>query len=214
MSKTKSNPGLGRAFYFFGKFRSKILAARSEREHPGSFILKRDGYWYVLKSKVRTRTRKNPEFDNIYLDDMDINELWDFWSKTNSVRPIRFARELFPSQPKGYVETTKNLGHYAANRATAMRLRLEGNITTAMEYEKIAERIYNKLPSYAHWNPRKKKSRHIKNPSKDILIYGRVLKIFAQKTEGPYKGQRFVHTFKKGAQMLGMPDGSIRIVRP
>jgi hypothetical protein len=52
------------------------------------------------------------------------------------------------------------------------------------------------------------------NPKRGTLIYGRVLKIFAQKTSGPYKGQRFVHTFKRGAIMLGMPDGSLRIVHP
>jgi hypothetical protein len=54
------------------------------------------------------------------------------------------------------------------------------------------------------------------NPGKrkPVLIYGRVLKIFAQKTEGPFKGQRFVHTFKPGAIMVGMPDGSLRISHP
>jgi hypothetical protein len=50
--------------------------------------------------------------------------------------------------------------------------------------------------------------------SKETLIYGRVLKIFAQKTSGPYKGQRFVHTFKRGAIMVGMPDGSLKIMHP
>jgi hypothetical protein len=53
-----------------------------------------------------------------------------------------------------------------------------------------------------------------KGKRKPVLIYGRVLKIFAQKTEGPFKGQRFVHTFKPGAVMVGMPDGSLRISHP
>jgi hypothetical protein len=52
------------------------------------------------------------------------------------------------------------------------------------------------------------------NPRKGVLIYGRVLKIYAQKTTGRYRGQRFVHTFKRGALMVGMPDGSLRIVHP
>jgi hypothetical protein len=47
-----------------------------------------------------------------------------------------------------------------------------------------------------------------------VLIYGRVLKIFAEKTEGPYKGQQFVHTFQRGAIMVGMPDGTLRISHP
>jgi hypothetical protein len=62
---------------------------------------------------------------------------------------------------------------------------------------------------------RLKQARAIKpNPRRGVLIYGRVLKVFAQKTAGPFKGQRFVHTFKPGAVMVGMPDGSLRITHP
>jgi hypothetical protein len=56
--------------------------------------------------------------------------------------------------------------------------------------------------------------RTVKPNPHGTLIYGRVLKIFAQKTSGPYKGQRFVHTFKRVAIMVGMPDGSLRIMHP
>jgi hypothetical protein len=52
------------------------------------------------------------------------------------------------------------------------------------------------------------------NPGKRTLIYGRVLKIYAQKTSGPYRGQRFIHTFKRGALMYGMADGSLKIIHP
>ena len=52
------------------------------------------------------------------------------------------------------------------------------------------------------------------NPAKGVLIYGKVLKIFAEKTSGPFKGQRFVHKFKPGAILMGMPDGSLRISHP
>jgi len=46
------NPfGFGRAFYFLGSYTSKILAARQEREHPGSFLHYKNGRWYVLKPK-------------------------------------------------------------------------------------------------------------------------------------------------------------------
>jgi hypothetical protein len=47
----KSNAGTGKAFTFHGSYESKILAARKEREIPGSFIIKRDGRYYVLKPK-------------------------------------------------------------------------------------------------------------------------------------------------------------------
>lgn len=136
-SKRKSNPGLGRAFNFFGKFRSKILAARSEREHPGSFIIQRGGYYYVLKEKTK---RRNPA-----------------WKPPFAQRKRRRLGELYS---KAFQKFTKE------------------------------------------------------NPGRGVLIYGRVLKIFARKTSGPYKGQDFVHTFKPGAIMVGMPDGSLRIVHP
>jgi hypothetical protein len=45
------NPGFGRAFYFLGSYQSKILAARQERAHPGSFLHFKNGRWYVLKPK-------------------------------------------------------------------------------------------------------------------------------------------------------------------
>jgi hypothetical protein len=45
------NPGIGRAFYFLGSYTSKILAAKAERQHPGSFIHFTNGRWYVLKPK-------------------------------------------------------------------------------------------------------------------------------------------------------------------
>ena len=52
------------------------------------------------------------------------------------------------------------------------------------------------------------------NPRRGVRIYGRVLKVFALKTAGPYKGQSFVHEFEPGAVMYGMPDGSIKICHP
>lgn len=62
--------------------------------------------------------------------------------------------------------------------------------------------------------PTKPAPRVSKNPRRGVVIYGKVLKIFALKTSGPFKGQAFVHEFKDGAVMLGMPDGSIRIHHP
>lgn len=40
-------------------------------------------------------------------------------------------------------------------------------------------------------------------------IYGRTEKIFMTKTEGPYKGERFVHTFKPGVEQHGLPRGTV-----
>ena len=87
------------------------------------------------------------------LDAHSIDELWEFWQATNSVRPIKHARRIFSERPRpeGYVRVTKDLGCYASNRATAMRLRMEGNIATAMQYERICDGIYDRLPEWARW---------------------------------------------------------------
>jgi len=84
-------------------------------------------------------------------DAMDAEDLWAFWQKIETIRPIRFARTLFPDRPKGYVTATIALGCYASNKATAMQCRLRGEIQTAINYEGICERIYNRLPEYARW---------------------------------------------------------------
>jgi hypothetical protein len=44
-------------FTFHGSFASKILAARREKEIPGSFIHEKDGRYYVLKPKSARANR-------------------------------------------------------------------------------------------------------------------------------------------------------------
>ena len=50
------------------------------------------------------------------------------------------------------------------------------------------------------------------NPVKGTRIYGKVDFIGATKTDGKYKGKPFIHHFRRRASIMGMPDGSIRIV--
>jgi hypothetical protein len=66
-------------------------------------------------------------------------------------RPVQTAKQLFPDRPAGYVRATRDLGHYAANKAAAMLCRSTGDITGALVYEKICDNIYNKLPAFARW---------------------------------------------------------------
>jgi hypothetical protein len=86
---------------------------------------------------------------DLNLDSETSEDLMHFWQRTNSVRPISFAKQLFPTIPKGFIAATKNLGHYASNKATAQNLRLRGDVQTAMMYENICDRIYNELPEWA-----------------------------------------------------------------
>lgn len=74
-------------------------------------------------------------------------DLLDFWHATHT-NPVRTARQIFDPTP-GYVEATKDLGNYASNKATAMRCRLNGDIQTAQMYERICDKIYAGLPSFA-----------------------------------------------------------------
>lgn len=89
--------------------------------------------------------------NDLNLDSMEHDELVEFASKFigNGVRPIKAARELFPNREKGYVEATTNLRNYAWNKATAITLRLDGQIDTAITYENICDRIYRELPEWA-----------------------------------------------------------------
>jgi hypothetical protein len=48
-------------------------------------------------------------------------------------------------------------------------------------------------------------------PGGGVLIYDRVLKVFAQKGRGPHRGQRFVHHFRSSPRMLGLPNGDLLI---
>jgi len=90
--------------------------------------------------------------NNINLDDFttDQEKLMDVWAAIH-FWPRVSAKVLFPHKMKGYVSTTVNIGHYASNKATAMRCRKEGNIKSALIYEQICERVYNNLPTWARW---------------------------------------------------------------
>ena len=80
--------------------------------------------------------------------EISTNSLWRFWRNSSS---RQFARELFPDRPKGYCTVTRDLGHYACNKAVAMDRRLNGEIDAALIYESICDRIYIDLPHWAKW---------------------------------------------------------------
>jgi hypothetical protein len=67
-----------------------------------------------------------------------------------SNHPRLYAKKYFNGQNYPVI-TIKLLQAYAWNKSTAMILRAEGNIQTAIKYENICDKIYNKLPNYAAW---------------------------------------------------------------
>lgn len=87
----------------------------------------------------------------INLDCMSVDPADYFaWHQAHATS-VSAARTLFPDKPKGYVRATRELAAYAANKGAAMNCRLRGDIVTAMQYEKICERAYDKLPAFARW---------------------------------------------------------------
>lgn len=84
------------------------------------------------------------------LDGMSADDCMAVWAAIH-VRPVVCARVLFPDDPKGARKVACQLGHYASNKATAMRCRERGDIQAAQVYERICEGIYSALPMWARW---------------------------------------------------------------
>lgn len=84
------------------------------------------------------------------LDAMFPDDLWEIHNRLHQ-HPVLEARKLFPEKPQGYVAAAHTLKNYCANKAVAMKLRLEGRIAVALRYEAICERLYKELPQFARW---------------------------------------------------------------
>lgn len=79
---------------------------------------------------------------------MDYESLLAFWATHQRGRGYK---EFFPHGGKGSKRVTNDLANYAANKATAMKLRESGEIQRALVYESIAENIYKSFPSVVKW---------------------------------------------------------------
>jgi hypothetical protein len=107
--------------------------------------------------KKQTKPSKNQKMNKTIpfellrenLDALSVDELSYIGFNPIGVRPISLARKLFPLNPNGRVRAVRDLHNYAANRATAMICRERGEITTALQYESICDRIYDSLPDFA-----------------------------------------------------------------
>lgn len=83
------------------------------------------------------------------LDGLSRDELMTFWARYN--RPSRKDAERLVGRRKGFTTLCGSLAAYASNKATAMRCRENGNIETALSYERIADGIYQRLPADLQW---------------------------------------------------------------
>jgi len=80
------------------------------------------------------------------LDKMSESQLMEFWNKYQNVGKRQDCEELVGDRRKGYTIIAKNLGAYAANKATAMRCRKHGDTSAAELYELMCKTIYERLP--------------------------------------------------------------------
>lgn len=103
---------------------------------------------------------------------------------------------------------------HAGNRKCT---RCRGDHTTG-EHRFHGKGSFHRTHMFA-FNPRKRNpSRKRKNPIGNVVIYGKVLRIEAQKTQ-PHKcddeckkfKHRYYHDFKIGPVMYGLPDGTLLI---
>jgi hypothetical protein len=82
------------------------------------------------------------------LDCVDASELMPFWNRHKRGKNYR---ELFPNGGKGTKRATADLANYASNKHAAMFCRRNGDVTSALMYENICDRIYDALPDFAQW---------------------------------------------------------------
>lgn len=86
----------------------------------------------------------------INLDAMHADDLFA-WSHTFGHATKAQRLEAFGRIGRGTVRALKDCANYAANKGTAMQCRERGHVQTALQYENIADKIYNRLPEYARW---------------------------------------------------------------
>lgn len=82
------------------------------------------------------------------LDAMETDELMEFWKKHQLGWEYK---ALFPSVHQGKKRVTADLANYASNLATARACRLAGKVIEAQAYDRICDKIYAGLPSWALW---------------------------------------------------------------
>ena len=86
------------------------------------------------------------------LDAMPESELRAFWGKYH-VASKKVAAELVGEEmlPKAAKTAAAILANYAINKACAVSLRLEGEISRAQAYEHACDLHYERIPSDLRW---------------------------------------------------------------
>lgn len=90
-------------------------------------------------------------FDDVpNMDGMWEDDLLDWWLDYRKPSRSKVA-ELVGSYSPRAARIVRSLARYAYWKSHAMRARLRGDITLAVQRENICERIYQSLPRRARW---------------------------------------------------------------
>jgi len=176
---------------------------------------------FVKEAVERTKRGDKSGWSWVYFQEMSVQDRKNFdrWivdSKHPSAYEPGTTEDRFKRLVKEYSKnpcTGKAFTFHGSFQSLILARRRERE-TPGSFIHKSGDRYYVLKPKKISAPRKNVKRLSRQNPAKGVLIYGKVLKIFAEKTSGPFKGQRFVHKFKAGAIMMGMPDGSLRIMHP
>ena len=83
-----------------------------------------------------------------HLKQMDMRELGDLCARIDDDL-IEIAELIFPHQPPGYLEVTERIGEWAITQKVMLEFLASGNQHVATIFDKMCNRIWQKLPPYA-----------------------------------------------------------------
>lgn len=118
------------------------------------------------------------------------------------------AKQIFATHMQA--ARKRKLAPYETKQLSEARQTLRRHARPAMNSKKVLNKQYGKIG----------KVKAKANPDQPVLIYGKVTKILATKTqdhicdaECKQAGHRYFHNFTSTAKMYGLPDGSL-LIRP
>jgi hypothetical protein len=80
----------------------------------------------------------------------DANECAEFLAGYGHLKGARLARSLGLSGP-GSIKAASDLLNYAQLKERATAERLDGRVSSALDYERMADQIYISLPESLRW---------------------------------------------------------------
>ena len=101
---------------------------------------------------LRIKSQKEPDSGvkpmNKELKQLDLVELYHLSARIDN-NPDEVASLLFPDQPATRVSLTETIGQWAINQTVVLESAEKGKRDIAIVFNKVGNRIWQKLPKYA-----------------------------------------------------------------